>query len=115
MTQSEILRVNFTISPAAKVVIERVRRVYDAQFADDPAAVLSVGWGLFSHQSGHPRWENVVISFYPRSMLAEVEHGIQEVSGVKLIFFTMEEYLDKFKGKIFDHSEERGFFMREPH
>jgi hypothetical protein len=114
MPESEILRANFTISPVAKAAIERVRRDYDAQFGDDPAAVLSVAWGLFSHQSGHPSWENVVISFYPRSMLAEVAHGIQEVSGVKLIFFTTEEYSHKFEGKILDHSEDRGFFLRKP-
>lgn len=114
MPESDILRANFTISPAARAAIERIREDYDAQFGDDPAAVLSVAWGFFSHQSGHPRWENVVISFYPRSMLAEVAHGIQEVSGVKLIFFTTEEYLHKFEGKVLDHSDEQGFFMSEP-
>lgn len=60
---TEILRANFTISPAARAAIKQVRQDYDAQLGDDPAAVLSVAWGLFSHQSGHPRWENVVISF----------------------------------------------------
>jgi len=113
MPESEILRANFTISPAAKAAIERVRHDYDAEFSDDPAAVLVVGWGLFSHESG-PRWANVVISFYPRSMLAEVAHGIQEVSGINLIFFTLKEYLHKFEGKILDHSEDQGFFMRKP-
>ena len=111
MPQSEILRANFGISPAAKRAIEQVRRDYDAEFRDDPAAVLSVAWGFFSHQSGNPNWENVVISFYPRSMLADVSHGIQEVSGVKLILFTTEEYLDRFEGKVLDHSQSQGFFM----
>ena len=115
MPESEILRANFTISPAAKAAIERVRREYDAQSGDDPAAVLSVAWGLFSHQSGDPRWENVVISFYPRSMLTDVAHGIQEVSGVKLIFFTTQEYLHKFEGKILDHSDDQGFFLKAAH
>jgi hypothetical protein len=115
MAESEILRANFTISPGAKAAIERVRQDYDAEFGDDPAAALLVGWGLFSHQSGHPRWENVVISFYPRSMFAEVAHGIQEVSGVKLIFFTTSEYLTKFEGKVLDHSDDQGFFLSEPH
>jgi hypothetical protein len=114
MPESEILRANFTISAAAKEAIERVQQDHDSQFGDDPAAVLSVAWGLFSHQSGHPRWENVVISFYTRSEFAEVAHGIQEVSGVKLIFFTTEEYLHKFEGKVLDHSDEQGFFMSEP-
>ena len=54
-----------------------------------------------------------MITVYPRSMLAEVAHGIQEVSGVKLIFFTMEEYLPRFEGKVLDHSEDQGFLMKE--
>jgi hypothetical protein len=112
MPESEILRANFTISPAAKAAIERVRQDHDAQFGDDPAAVLSVAWGLFSHQSWQ-RWENVVISFYTRSEFADVAHGVQEVSGVKLIFFTMEEYLDRFEGKVLDHSESQGLFMNK--
>src|SRR5205085_5318710 len=96
VSQSEILRANFTISPAAKNAIDQIRRDLDAQFAD-PAAVLCVGWGFYIPNSG-PRWENVTISFYTRSEFADVAHGIQEVSGIKLIFFTTEEYLDRFEG-----------------
>ena len=112
MSQSEILRANFTISPAAKNAIDQIRRDHDAQFAD-PAAVLCVGWGFYIPNSG-PRWENVTISFYTRSEFADVAHGIQEVSGIKLIFFTTEEYLDRFEGKILDYSGSEGFFMRKP-
>lgn len=112
MTQSEILRANFTISEAAKQAIEQVRQEHDAQFPE-PAVLLCVGWGFFTPQSG-PGWENVVISFYTPVEFPDVAHGIQEVSGVKLIFFTLEEYLDRFAGKILDHSDDNGFFMRKP-
>ena len=113
MVQSDILAANFTISAAGRAAAERLRRDYDAQFPEDPAAVLSVAWGIATFESGEQA-ENVVLGFYPRSMLAEVAHGIQEVSGVKLIFFTMRDYLDKFEGKVLDHTEDRGFFMRAP-
>jgi hypothetical protein len=113
MVQSDILAANFTISAAAQAAAERLTRDYDAQFPKDPAAVLSVGWGIATFESGEQA-ENVVLGFYPRSMLAEVSHGIQEVSGVKLIFFTTQDYLDKFEGKVLDHAKDRGFFMRAP-
>jgi len=110
MPQSEILRANFTISSVAKDAIERLRVDFDAE-SSDPAAVLWVAWGISVPPTG-PRPENVMISFYPRSMLAEVSFGIQEVSGVKLIFFTTEEYLDRFEEKVLDYSDSEGFFMR---
>jgi hypothetical protein len=113
MVQPDILAANFTISAAARAAAARLRSDYDAQFPDDPAAVLSVGWGIATFESGGQA-ENVILSFYPRSMLAEVSHGIQEVSGVKLIFFTTRDYLDKFAGKVLDHVEDGGFFMRAP-
>ena len=112
MSQSDILAANFTISAAARAAAEQLRLDYDSQFPGDPAAVLSVAWGIATFESGDQA-ENVVLGFYPRSMLAEVSHGIQEVSGVKLIFFTNGDYLDKFEGKVLDHAEGRGFFMRE--
>lgn len=112
MSESEILRANFTISDAAKDAIERVRQEHDAQFPE-PAVLLCVAWGIHTPKSG-PSWENVVISFYTRVEFPDVAHGIQEVSGVKLIFFTLPEYLDRFKGKILDYSDSQGFFMRKP-
>lgn len=113
MVQSDILAANFTISSAGRAAAERLRRDYDEQFLEDPAAVLSVAWGIATFESG-AQAENVVLGFYPRSMFAEVSHGIQEVSGVKLIFFTTRDYLDKFEGKVLDHVEGRGFFLRAP-
>jgi hypothetical protein len=43
-----------------------------------------------------------------------VTHGIQEVSGVPLIFFTTEDYVGNFAGKVLDWTSERSFFMRAP-
>jgi hypothetical protein len=57
---------------------------------------------------------SVVVSFYPRSMAADVAHGIQEVSGVKFIYFTTEQFHPLFEGKVLDYSEDRRFFLRAP-
>jgi hypothetical protein len=112
MPVSDILPVNFTISSAAREAIEQIRREYDAQFPEDTAAVLSVGWGIYTAESGN-QFENVVIAYYPRSMLPVVAAGIQRVSGVDLVFFTIHEHWKKFAGKILDHAGGRGFFLRE--
>jgi hypothetical protein len=113
MAQSDVLPVNFTISPAARTAIAQIRRDYDAQFPHDPAAVLSVAWGFYYADT--PRqFENVVIAFYPQSMHAQIAHGIQEASGLELIFFITEEYHGKFAGKVLDYSEARRFFLRDP-
>lgn len=113
MTQSEILRANFTISLAAKQAIAKVREEYDAQSPDDPAAVLMVGWGIAIPETG-PQVENVVISFYPQSMLNDVAHGIQQVSGIDLIYFTIEPYHQRFIGKVLDYTNDQAFFLRQP-
>jgi hypothetical protein len=47
-------------------------------------------------------------------MLADIAAGIQEVSGIKLVFFTTEEHHGKFAGKVLDFAAERGFFLRAP-
>ena len=57
---------------------------------------------------------NVVIGFYPLSLMADVAHGIQEVFGVRLVFATSEEFHPLFAGKVLDHEEGRGFFLRDP-
>jgi len=54
----------------------------------------------------------VVIGYYQQSDLAAVEHGIQETSGVKLVFFITKEYHGKFEGKVLDYARDRGFFLR---
>src|SRR3954452_23790375 len=103
----------FSISSAAKLAVDRLRAEYDARFPDDPAAVASVGWGIIVPDSG-PRSERVVVGFYRRSQLEDVAHGIQHVSGVPLIFFTTPKYAPKFDGKVLDHANESGFFLRDP-
>jgi hypothetical protein len=113
MASSGLLPVNFTISETAKQAVEKVRADYDAAFPHDPAAVLCVAWGIVIPKSG-PSSENVVVGYYQQSMLPEVAHGIQEVSGVKLVFFTTEEFHGRFAGKVLDYAESGGFFLREP-
>jgi hypothetical protein len=48
------------------------------------------------------------------SQSAQVAHGIQEVSGVPLIFFTTEDYYANFSGKVLDYQDDTGFFLRQP-
>ena len=112
LTSDDLLPVNFTISPAAKQEIEVIRQQWNEQ-SSDPAAVLMVGWGLFHFNSGKTG-ENVVISFYGSSQLPQVAHGIQKVSGMDVVFFTIPQYYSKFEGKVIDHASDRGFFLRGP-
>ncbi|MEJ2623688.1 MAG: hypothetical protein P8Z80_03850 [Pseudolabrys sp.] len=113
MVTSDILPANFTISAEAKRAIKDVRAQYDKQWPDNPAAVACIAWGIVKPNDG-PQSERVIVGFYQRSMLADVAHGIQEVSGVPLIFFTTEDYVGNFAGKVLDYSIERGFFLRAP-
>lgn len=113
MSSEDTLPVNFTISVAAKQAAEKIRIEYDVAWPNDPAAVLCVGWGITIPESG-PRSEGVVVGFYQQSMLPDIAAGIQEVSGVKLVFFTTEEYHGKFAGKVLDFAAERGFFLSAP-
>jgi hypothetical protein len=110
MTRADTLSVNFAISPAAKREIEIIRQQWNAKFSD-PAAVLMVGWGLFHDDSGRGS-ENVVVSFYAKSQLPEIAHGIQTVSGIEVVFFTTPQHHSKFEGKIVDYAIDRGFFLR---
>jgi len=91
MNSQGILPVNFTISDAARQAADKIRAEYDAAMPDDPAAVLCVAWGIAVPHAG-PRSEGVVVGFYQRSMLSEIADGIQEASGVELVFFTTEEH-----------------------
>jgi hypothetical protein len=110
MSHTDILPANFTISSAAKREIEVIRRLWNAQFADQ-AGVLMVGWGLYRFNSGR-KGEGVIVSFYGESQHSEIAHGIQQVSGMEVVFFTIPQYAAKFDGKILDHAPERGFFLR---
>jgi hypothetical protein len=78
MSDPDLLRTTFTLSPAAIDAAEDLRKDYDAHFPADPAAILTVAWGYVAGTdpfSGRP-----VLSFYPRSQAASVAHGVQEVS-----------------------------------
>ena len=112
MSDSDILRANFTVSDAAKREIENLRRSWNENVSD-PAAVVTVSWGFYHFDSGE-KAENVVISFFGQSELPRVAHGIQRVSGIDLVFNTWREYLPKFEGKVIDHTQDRSFFLRKP-
>jgi hypothetical protein len=107
---SDLLRVNFTIAPAAKAAIERLTREHDERFGR--AGAMAISWG---HREGaDPLTGNVTLGFYSKAQLPEIERGIQEVSGVQFVYFTTDEFHPLFDGKVIDHSPERGFFLREP-
>lgn len=112
MSDPDLLAVNFTLSPAAIRAAEALRRDYDERYPDDPAAVLSIGWGYIAGTD--PSSGRVVVGYYQRSKLADIAHGIQEVSGVKFVYFTIDRFHRLFEGKVVDFNEERGFFLREP-
>ena len=112
MKDSGILPINFTISLAAKQEIEKLRQFNDSQ-TRDKAVVTMIAWGRFESNSGQS-WENVVVGFYGQSQYDEVAHGIQDASGLPVVFFTTANHHSKFAGKIVDHVAERGFFLRDP-
>ena len=112
MSDTDIIRANFTISDAAKREFENLRRFWNEN-TPDPAGVLMVAWGFYHFNSGE-KAEGVIVSFYGRSEVPRVSHGIQRVSGIDLVFFTLPEYLPKFEGKVLDHTPDRSFFLRKP-
>ena len=112
MNRSNHLPVNFALALPARRALEQLRSEIDERYPEDPVAVLSIAWGF--PPGADPLSGNVVIGFYPRSLMADVAHGIQEVFGVRLVFATSEEFHPLFAGKVLDHEEGRGFFLRDP-
>jgi hypothetical protein len=43
-----------------------------------------------------------------------IAHGVQEVSGLPVVFFTTAEHSPKFDRKIVDHAPQKRFFLRDP-
>ena len=80
-----IIEPNFTISDAALAALASLKANMTRDDPDNPPAVAMVAWGLFYDKQNQKRLENVIVSFYPRSQLAEVEHGIRVVSGLPLL------------------------------
>jgi hypothetical protein len=113
MANSDLLPINFNLSDRAMAKIETMRKEFNEHSPTNPAVALMVGWGLFYLNSGE-KSENVVIGFYPESQLDEIAHGIQELSGMKVVFFTLPKYHAYFAGKVIDYAPERGFFLRQP-
>jgi len=112
MFYADIPVANFTISDAAKRGIDLVREAFNAR-SSEPAALACIGWGRLTPHSGPPS-ENVVVSFYGQSYVSQVAKAIQNVSGVKVVFFASPKDYPKFNGKVLDFAAARGFFLREP-
>lgn len=112
MHDNEILPINFAISDAARLEIQKLREFWNAT-TSDPAAVAMIGWGFFHKNSGE-RWEDVVVGFYGESQFAEIAGAVQDASGLPVVFFTTEEHHPKFDGKVVDYAAERGFFLHGP-
>lgn len=110
MTLPDFILANFTISFQAKRGIAIVRKAFDAH-SSDPAAVVSVGWGILTMTDGR-RFEQPVVSFYGESQIADVADMIQKVDGIDLVFFTTPTYARQFDDKALDFADERGFFLR---
>lgn len=107
---TQILPVNFTISEEAFAEAERIKMFYNAT-ADDPFDVLTIAWGIYKMKDGRS-FENVIVSFYPRSYRLDIEAAIQHLMGVPLVFFITEEFYERFSGKVVDFKSEKGFFLR---
>lgn len=112
MSDPDIIPARFTISAEAKREIEYIRGLWDATFPD-PADVVMVGWGEWQPNHGDP-FESVIVSFYDRSQREQIAHGIQQVSGLPVIFFTIPLHAPKFDGKVIDFDPSRGFVLNDP-
>jgi len=109
-----IIEPNFTISGTALAALASLKADMARDEPDNPPAVAMVGWGLFYDKQNRKRLENVVVSFYRRSQLAEVEHGVRVVSGLPLIFFVTKETAAHFAGKQLHYAEGDWFYLRDP-
>lgn len=106
------LPANFTISEGGKRGIELIRRQWDDNLPDK-AAVVSVAWGLFSLNNGI-NYGSVFVSFYGQSQYDDIKHGIEDCSGIPILFFITEEFYHKFEGKVLDYADGFGFYLRDP-
>lgn len=81
--------------------------------SDDRADTIMIGWGEVRPHVGSP-YGCVIVSFYSLSQRSEIAHGIQNVSGLPIIFFTTAKYAPLFDGKVVDVAPDLSFFLRDP-
>lgn len=110
MSKLDGLPVNFTISDAAIVEIERMRALLKAESAAN-AVVVGIAWGFFKPK-GHSDFEGPAVGFYDEGSLENIGAGIERVSGIDVFFFILREHYANFAGKALDFSTERMFFLR---
>ena len=111
MSKVDGMPVNFTICDDGKAAIERFRAEWDANLPS-PAAVAVIGWSHVIPDEGPPS-DGVFFTFYSEEEYPGIAHGVEEASGVRLVFFITRENYGKFEGKTVDFSETRKFFLRD--
>lgn len=105
-----VIRANFRFTTSALQAIQYLWDEYRESEPSDPPCAISVGWGLIVGDPD-PDAGMIIIGFYPESLRRDIEHGIQYVDNVPLIFFTTPEYSPKFEGRWIDYTDEIGFFL----
>ncbi len=97
--------VNFSISPAAREAIERLRR--ECPF---PADIVGIGWGYLSPaQDGDEGLP--AIGFYPPEDRPGLEHLLEIVDGVELVYAITGKDYHRLEGMMLHFAPERAFFV----
>jgi hypothetical protein len=104
-----ILKINFVISPVARVSIEALRQKYEKDYNVKTCAAV-VMWGEFKLNDGR-EFQDVIVTFYEDHQYESIRHGIQMVDGLAVVFFTTPEYSKNFDGKVLDAKDGR-FLLR---
>ena len=112
VNRSNQLPGNFALALPAKRALERLRSEIDARYPEDPVAVVSIAWGY--SPGVNPLSGDVVIGFYPRSLMADVAHGVQEVFGMKLVFARARNSIRCSPARFSITKRAGGFFLRDP-
>lgn len=104
------LPVNFSISIRAKEEIEIIRRDMNNS-APGSAAVPMIAWADLIDDRTGKTVGCPCVGFYPQSQMPEVTRGIQNVSGVAVIFFITSRDYWRFQSKVLDFDPKRGFLL----
>ncbi|MFG1330314.1 hypothetical protein V5F41_03570 [Xanthobacter autotrophicus] len=106
--------INFTLTENARRGIEEIRKIYIANYPDEPTEFPSVCFAIYRLDNGI-MFENVMVSFYQKGEAAEkMRPFLQRVGDIDLIYFVDEEGHRKLEGAIIDYRTGEGFFLRDP-
>lgn len=109
MAAQELIRVNFTISPAAWSEIDNIKEEYDKKFLEK-ADVVMIAWGTTMLHNGKS-FDGIVIGYYNTSERRSIEHGIQKLNDREVVFFVNAETVHHFDGKVIGFERYRGFYF----